>query len=155
MSDPRSSVVPDLIDALTAALAPLLVDVTVCDGVPADSNSGDYFAVGVDDFDGITPVASARSDIDWAGAHRAVGLNEVGELACAAWAWRGEGDAKAARDACYSALSILQALLRADPSVGVSGLWSSWIAGTQLTQAQAPDGATALLVIRVGFKARL
>lgn len=155
MSTARSSVVPDLIDALVAALPTLLPDFTICDGFPLELHTGDHVAVGVDDPQGTSPAPSARSDIDWAGAHRAIGLNEAGEVTCAVWAWRGDADAKSARDAVYVALSAIQAHLRADVSVGVDGIWSSWIASTQLSQDQTEQGANALLIFRVGFKARL
>lgn len=151
----RSSVVPDLIDALVEALAGLLPDFTVSDGFPLELHTGDYVAVGVDDPQGTSPAPSANSTIDWAGAHRAIGLNEAGEVTCAAWAWRGDADARSARDAVYVALSAIQAHLRADVSAGVDGIWSSWIAWTQLSQDQTEQGANALLIFRVGFKARL
>lgn len=151
----RSSVVPDLLDALLSTFAPLVPKFTVSDGFPVESNSGDYLAVGVDDPASTAPAPSARSDIEWAGASRAVGLNETGEVTCAIWARRGESDTSTARDAVYDALSAIQGSLRDPSALAVDGLWSTWLASTQLSQDQTPDGVLVLLVFRVGFKARL
>lgn len=151
----RSSVVPDLLDALLAAFPPLVPDFTVSDGFPLEWNTGDFLAVGVDDPQSANPAPSARSDAEWAGAHRSMGLNESGEVTCAAWAWRGDADTKSGRDAVYGALSAIQDTLRNPAGLAVEGLWSTWLAGTQLSQDQTPNGALVLLVFRVGFKARI
>ena len=47
----RSSVVPDLIDAMVAQFGalPALADVTVSDGYPLTNEPGTYLFVGVDD----------------------------------------------------------------------------------------------------------
>lgn len=151
----RSSVVPDLLDALVSAFQELAPDFTVSDGFPLEWNTGDFLAVGVDDPQASSPAPSARSDAEWAGAHRSMGLNESGEVTCAAWSWRGDADTREAREAVYGALSAVQDYLRDPVGMGVDGLWSTWLAGTQLSQDQTPDGALVLLVFRVGFKARL
>lgn len=156
MSTARSSVIPDLIDALVALGDSLLVDVTTTDGLPLASNPGSYFAVGVDD-PGVTHAAtSAQSTADWAGASLANGMNEAGGVTCAAWATRGDGDPKAARDDVFAIHTALLAYTRTHVGLGVPGVWSTWIGGAdEFVQIQDEGGASAILRFTFNFKARI
>lgn len=150
----RTSVIPDLVDAMVAQFTPLLGDyVTVSDGLPLTNNPGTYLFVGVDDPDG-TRTASADSEQSWPHA-TAVGRNEEGAVTLAAESYDGAGDAKAARDQVFAVAGALQDYVRTSKTLGVPGvLWLNF-SSLRLEQAQAPTGAFALLTFRINFQARL
>lgn len=164
MSGPRSSVIPDLIDALVANLAVLLPTVTVCDGVPEVANSGAYLCVGVDDWDATNrPVDAARSSIEWASAVSGMTGDESGSITCVAWCQEGgTGQAKTVRDTVYAihaaTKALLVAQLAANPAapLGVAGLWDVRVGGTDaLNQSSDQNGAAAVLRFPISFQARI
>lgn len=156
MSTARSSVIPDLIDALVAAGGLLGLDLTVTDGLPTVANSGTYLSVGVDD-PGVTRAAtSARSTTEWAGAALVNGLNEAGEVTCAAWSQRGDSDARQARDEVFVVHAALMAYVRSHVGLGVPGVWDTRVGGAdEFSQNQTEYGAIAVLRFAVAFKARI
>jgi hypothetical protein len=156
-----TSVIPALIDALlTSARAALQQPeanpaVRVYDGFGLTEEPGDFLMIGVDDPDVETAANSANSEQEWPHVGH-VTRDERGEITCAAVSWNGDADPKAARDGAYAITAELEDLLRADPTVGVAGvLWTSFGTSTELTQQQDKDGASAILIFKVAFMARI
>ena len=151
----RTSVIPDLIDAMVSNFAALpdLSDVEVSDGLSLTNEPGTYLFVGVDDPEGLK-VSSADADQTWPHA-TAQARNEDGAITLAVESINGDGTAKDARDEVYRVAGAIQDRLRATPTLGVSGvLWTSF-ANHRLEQGQTRDGASALLTFRITFTARL
>lgn len=151
----RTSVVPDLIDAMVADFGALaaLGDVLVCDGLPLTNDDGTYLFVGVDDPDGMR-TTSADSEQAWPHA-TSHSRSEDGAVTLAVEAREGSGTAKDVRDEVYRVAGVVQDRLRASKTLGVPGvLWLSF-SSHRLEQAQTRDGATALLTFRITFQARL
>lgn len=154
MSTPRSSVIPDLIDALVGLVCPL--EVTVTDGLPLVANPGVYLAFGVDDPGVRSAATAARATTEWAGAALANGMNEVGEVTCATWSQRGDADPKAARDDVFAVHAWLLGYIRTHVGLGVAGVWDTRVGGAdEFSQDQNEFGAAAILRFAVSFKARI
>ncbi len=152
-----TSAVPALIDALVAnARAALPTTTGVYDGAGITAEPGnDYLMVGVDDVDGNGVSFSADSSQQWANANYTA-RDEEGAVVCAAVSWNGDGDQKAARDAVYATVATIETMLRANPSQGVGAvLWTSFGGRVQLSQDQNEQGASAIVVFRVNFRARI
>jgi hypothetical protein len=150
-----TSAVPALIDALVSTARTALPNVLVYDGFGVSDEPGDFLMVGVDDPDAPDQAVSADTQQDWANANYTA-RDETGTVTCAALSWNGDGDQKAARDACYAITAALEAALRTTPSLGVASvLWTSYGTTARLTQAQDGSGALALLVFSVAFRARI
>lgn len=151
----RTSVIPDLIDAMVADFGSLpdLSDVIVSDGLQLTNEAGTYLWVGVDDPDGQrTPSADAEQEWPHATAHS---RNESGAITLACESTSGAGDAKAARDEVFRVAGVIQDRLRTSKTLGVAGvLWLNFT-GLRLEQAQTRDGAAALLTFRINFQARI
>lgn len=152
-----TSVVPDLIDALVTAAGAAL-SVTVYDGIGVTDDPGDFLMVGVEDPDLEGAAFSADVKQEWAAVGTGAPRDETGEITCAALSWNGNGYAgvKQARDGAYAITEAVENLLRANPSLGVAGvLWTGFGTTSQLSQAQDAQGASALLVFRINFRARI
>lgn len=152
-----ASALPDVIDALiTNMVAALPASTSVFDGFGVTGDPGDtYVLVGVDNPDANTIGFAAESQQEWANANYTA-RDESGEVVCAAVAWNGEGDQKAARDAAYGVLDAVAAMLKADPSLGVPELlWTSFGTRVQLSQDQNEKGANAIAVFRIHYRARI
>lgn len=151
----RTSVIPDLIDAMVSDFAALpdLADVEVSDGFTLANEPGTYLYVGVDDPEGMK-AASAEADQTWPHA-TAQARNEDGSITLAVESINGDGSAKDARDEVYRVAGAIQDRLRATPTLAVAGvLWMSF-ANHRLEQGQTRDGASALLTFRITFTARI
>lgn len=149
------SVVPALIDALFAAATTALPNVNVYDGFGVSEEPGDFLMIGVEDPDIESAATSANSSQSWAHIG-AVSRDEEGEITCAALSWNGDANAKAARDAVYATAEAVATLLRANPSLSLSTLlWTSYGTTTELSQQQGEGGASALVVFKVNFRARI
>lgn len=151
-----TSVLPALIPALVTAFGAAGA-ASVRDGFGPSDSPGDYLMVGVDDPNAIGPTASATSDQSMATMGTRRSRDEVGDVTCLALCWNGDSDQKAARDAVFAMTAMVEATLRADPTVGgVPGLlWAEYGTRLTLTQNQDEDGALAWLVFLVHFKARI
>lgn len=152
----RSSVVPDLIDAMVAQFGalPALADVTVSDGYPLTNEQGSYLFVGVDDPESASRAASATATQEWPHA-TAHSRNEAGAVTLACESWNGDADQKAARDEVFRVAAEIQTALRASTTLGVPGvLWLSFT-NLRLEQAQGAGGAGALLTFQIDFTARI
>ncbi len=151
-----TSVVPALIDALIATATEALSDTIVSDGFGVTDDPGNFLMIGVEDPDSEQAAFSADTKQEWATADRAGTRNEIGEILCAAVAWNGDADMKAARDAVYAITAALEVALRTTPALGLDGLlWTSFGTSTQFSQAQGETGAAAMLVFRIAFQARI
>lgn len=151
-----TSVLPALIDAVVAAARTNLPNVLVFDGVGVTDDPGDFLMIGVEDPDLEGAAFSADTRQDWAAAGTGAPRDEQGEITCAALSWNGDGNPKAARDGAYAIAAAVEDLLRANPSLDVAGLlWTSFGSSSQLSQAQGSGGASALLVFRINFRARI
>ena len=149
-----SSVIPAVIDAVVSRARANLPSICVYDGFGVSDDPGDFLMVGVDDPERQDSAYSADSQQDWAHANNTA-RDEVGDVTCAALSWNGDADQKRARDAAFATCAALEVLLRADPSLGGIVLWTSYGTSTQLTQNQNGNGALALVVFKVHFRARI
>lgn len=153
------SALPALIDALVVATGPALPDWNVYDGIGLfgiSSDPGDTLMIGVDDPMSPNPLQAASAQQDWAGTGQDADRDEEGDITCAAFAWNGDGDQKAARDAVYGAAETLAGICRNNPSLGLPTLlWTSLGTSADLTQNQDNSGASALLVFQIHYRARI
>lgn len=149
-----ASVVPALIDALVTNIA--AAGIRTFDGFGVSEDPGlNYVLVGVDDPDSDSMGFAADATQTWANANY-TSRDETGEVICAAVAWNGESDQKAARDAAYANLDTIAAMLKANPSQGVAQLlWTSFGSRVQLSQDQNEKGANAIVVFRIHYRARI
>lgn len=150
-----TSVVPALIDALVAQARTNLTDVNVFDGFGVTADPGNFLMIGVEDPDTEDAAFSADTRQAWANANYTA-RDESGDITCVALAWNGDGNQKSARDAVYAIATAVENFLRANPSLGLTGLlWTGFGTSSQLSQAQGEAGAAAQLIFRVEFRARI
>ena len=150
-----TSAVPDVIDALVTACTAALPNAKVYDGFGISDDPGDFLMIGVDDPDAADKANSAESEQAWANAD-GTARDETATITCAALSWNGDANQKTARDGAYAITAAVENLLRANPSLGLpTVLWTSFGTSSQLTQVQDEQGALALLVFRIQFRARL
>lgn len=154
-----ASKVPETIDALVAQLrTPLPVEVSLYDGFGISDDPGDYVMVGVEapDVPGAAFSASSDQKAGPMGSDRS--RDENGSVWLAAYSWNGDIDQKAARDAVYGYMAVVETLLKATPNLGITTgpLYVAQMGDTQrLAQNQTPSGAEALLIFNVQFFARI
>lgn len=152
------SIVPSLIDALVTQATAALPAIRVYDGYGISSDPGDFLMIGVDDPDGPDPANTAAGQLAFATMRTAPGTrDEQGELVCAALSWNGNADMKGARDAVQAIATAVDTFTRADPSLGLapSLLWALVGSNYDYSQQQDGEGAQALLVFRIGYRARI
>ncbi|MDX3353894.1 hypothetical protein PV703_11350 [Streptomyces sp. ME01-24h] len=144
--------VPELIDALVemAKADDGLAGVRVTDGPEvSEDDAPDWLIVGFDgDPDG--EFLAAQTEGGW--SDLATGREEQFQLVVAAIAKRGDTNMRAARLRAYAIGGRLEALLRADPRVGLSSLEAA-IVQTRLLQPQSDLGAMAVLLLTVAGRA--
>lgn len=147
-----ASRIPELIDALVSQLAvdPELSGVAVVDGPEvSEVVTPDWLIVGwsgdVDDGG-----QAAQTVGGWASL--ATGREEQIDLTVAAIATRGDTEVRAARQRVYEIGARLEALLFADPSVGLRSLEVA-IEASQLLQNQTDQGVQARLLLTVAGRA--
>lgn len=149
-----TSAIPRVIDALIAQTTAALPEVNICDGYGLGEDPGDFLMIGVDDPDSDVAANSADSQQARANVGQSGAREEEGEITCVALSWNGNADPKAARDGAFGITDALENLLRASPDLGLGPtIWTDF--GTQLEvyQQQHGDGASCLLIFRVGFHA--
>ncbi len=159
----RTSIIPDLIDGLIAAAqddAELNdeLGVLVVDGYgTSDSNNPNVLMIGVEDPDlpGMETAASSEQAPATMGTNR--DRDERGEIMCAADCFRGDADQRLVRRTAFAIVAVFERMLRADPTASViaAGLVTASVGSHQLLQDQNPDGARALVVFRINFRARI
>lgn len=154
-----TSVTPQVIDSLIAgATAGLPADVRVLDGYEVTDAAQDFLMVGVDDPDSGAAARSApvEQHVGTLGPPR--NRDELGTVWCAAYAWNGDGDPKAARDTAFSYLAVMEDYVRdvgGEGNLGVPGVRLPQIGSHDLMQDQTDEGASALIVFSVRYLARL
>ena len=151
-----TSVVFALLDAVYDKLAAELQDVHVVDGPTLSQENGDFVMVGVDD-----PDKDGSSAADGNQVPGPFGTNrprdDDGEIVCAIAVLNGDTDVRTARRRVAALSAQIEAIARTDPTWGgVTGLlWTGYGSSYQFTQAQDDDGAFALLVFRISYRARI
>jgi len=159
-----TSAVPALLDALVSQSTALAVaggaldGVTVVDGYGVSENPGSYLFIGVADPDDADAATSATSQQAWANSTGAA-RDEQGTITCVALAWNGDGDPSKARADAYAVVAAVQDLTRPAGRPGDLGvaeaLWVTFGDSLQLRQDNTEDGATALVLFEIAFRARL
>jgi hypothetical protein len=150
-----TSVIPALIDAMLSTFAAALPSVRVYDGTGVSDHPGGYLMIGVDDPDSDAFALSADAEQDWADANYTA-RSETGSITCAALSWNGDGNQKTARDGAYAITAAVETALRSNPSLGLANvLWTSFGTRVELSQVQSHQGAAALLVFSISFRAHL
>ena len=158
----RTSVVPDIIDGLVYVATAALPAARVIDGYDLSEDPSDMFMVGVDDPSSPTWANVATSQAKWANATKQ-GRDESGEVTCAAISFNGNSDQQQARNTVYAMVNAVADAVRANHTLasgtypnGIPGVWETNVgASSKLTQILNDDGAVALLVVTVDFKARI
>lgn len=162
----RTSVVPDLIDAIVAQMGATFAaagsgftNVSVLDGPGLSDAVGDSLQVGVPDPAAVDGPVTSASTAETPGP-MAAGRprDEIGHITCAAESWNGDGVAKKARDRVYAIAGAVANQIRtsSDTKWGVTGvLWTSYGTATTFNQDQDSNGAHAVLTFRIAFRARL
>jgi hypothetical protein len=167
----RTSVVPDLIDAIVAAMDAavaaakisdpngILADLNVIDGPQLDTGDQDSLQVGVSDPDS-TDLTTAATGSETPGPFSTNHpRDERGEIYLTATSWGGDSDevgTKTARDRVYAIAGAVATIARTNPSWGVSGLlWTGYGSNHGLRQSQDNNGARAVLNFRISYRARI
>lgn len=146
-----ASRIPELIDALVAQLGadPELAGVAVVDGPEvSEAVVPDWLIVGWSGDEG--NFQAAQTVGGWASL--ATGREEQLDLTVAAIATRGDTEVRAARLRVYEIGARLEALLFADPSLGLASLEVA-IEASQLIQDQTDQGVQARLLLTVAGRA--
>jgi len=154
-----TSVIPALIDALVTQASAALPAVKVFDGFGVSDSPGTTgtLMVGVDDPDTDQAASSGDGSQSMAVLATTRPRDQVGSLTCAALAWSGSTNQKAARDAAYGIVAAVENLLRADPTLGIGqpGRVVIQMGDDRLSQNQYDKGCDALVIFTVNFKARI
>lgn len=153
----RTSVLPDLIDALVSAATDALPEIRVSDGVGVTDDPSDYLMIGVDDPFADSPEAASSAQ-DWVHVGTGAQRSETGEIQCAALSWSGDTDPKVVRDRAFATCGAVANLLRppADSSLGVDGLlWCSFGTTQRYEPSQGDDGCYALVMFSIYFSAQI
>lgn len=154
-----NSRVPDVIDALVTLFtaSPNLGDAKVLDGPPVtDSPLFEAIYVGYDgDPDGGAETATFEQE--WAGLG-ARAKNETVTVTCAVIAWKGDNNAaarKARRVRAFALLGVVEAIVRADPSLGFPPPTVAAMASGQLFQRQTASGFEARIPFQIQVQTRI
>jgi hypothetical protein len=155
-----TSVIPQLIDALVSGLTTSLaaLPVLVIDGYGTDDDPSDFLMIGIDD-----PLASGPAGAATAGQTPGPMAttrprDQEGVVWCAAYSSNGDANQKTARDAAYSYMAAVEALLRSNPNLGIAagGYFVAQMGDDErLMQNQDQNGAEAGLIFNVKFTARI
>lgn len=149
------TIIPSLIDALVAKARSIPeITATVWDGYASTEEGGDTFNIGIDDPTAESDANAANSHQVWIATNRR--RAESGEVVCASTCIEGSGDMKVARDRAMSYVQAFEDAIRTDYSLGgVEGLL--WVVGgeTNYFSNNDEDGATATIVFRLEFEARI
>lgn len=153
-----TSAIPAIVDALVTQATAGLADRLVVDGYAATDNANpNVLMIGVDNPDTQFAAQSSDTSQDAGPMGTTRPRDQRGSVTCAALSWSGSTDQKAARDAAYATLAAVEALLRADPKLGLSSFpyLVAEMGDERLSQNQYDDGVDALLIFSVKFRARL
>ena len=145
----------DLIDAMVADFAalPALAGVNICDGPPRINDPGAYLFVGIDNPDDDSGVGASGTQT-WPLATNSA-REDTGEIWMAAYADNGDGDMKAARDACTSVVEAVQDRVRTNLTMGVPGVLWLQFSDYSYRPMQTDNGAAVVLLFRIHYSARI
>lgn len=154
-----TSRLPEFIDALVTQGRTALADeeVLVLDGYDVTGDPSDFVMIGVENPDLAEAAFSGAGTQVAATMGTARKRDEDGSVTCAAYSWNGDCNQKAARDAVFGYMAAFETLLRADPSFSIDagGLFVGQLGEWRLSQNQNEDGADALLIFTIRYRARL
>lgn len=153
-----TSQIPAIIDALVTAATAALPSVDVYDGFGNTEDPGNYLMVGVEDPNVTDAAFAASSSQSPATMSTSRSRDEAGSITCAALSWNGDDDPKAARDSAFATAAAVATLLRTTPGLGIAAggmLVTSYGEQQSLSQNRTEDGAMALLIFSIQFRARL
>jgi hypothetical protein len=139
-----------LIDGFTTALP----DLNVLDGFGLSGDPGDFLMVGADDPDN----EDAASAFEIRQTRMAMGGSrlEEGAVFCIALSWNGDGDQKAARDACFDTITAVEDYLRDNDQLGGVVLKADFVdLAAQGQQAQGDTGAACWLPFAIAYQAQV
>lgn len=152
-----SSLVPEVIDAVVAqTAAPLAaIGAMVSDGDLMPALNTTALLVGVDDNELDGTASSASETQDWANAHGAA-VDASGTVTCAIYSWSTDRNQKTARDQVYAVADVLATVCAATPTLGIPRLlWTRAYTQQALRQRQTDQGAYALLIVSLFYRARV
>lgn len=141
-----------LVSTVTAALDP----VRVVDGFDTSNDPGDVVMIGVADPADVTAIAAGSISQVQATMGTPRTRDETGTINGVAMAWNGDGLPAEARAAAFALVAEVEAVLRADPALGVTAfqnLVSEFSTGSVLEDKE--DGATCAISFTVAYKARI
>lgn len=127
------------------------------DGLPTDHGyADDFLLIGVEDPEIRGAASSATASQEWAHATGSA-RDETGEVTCAARSSNGDADPQAARDGVEAITTAVETYLREHRDLGLTDvvLWAGYGLRSALKQAQDNDGAEALVVFTIAYRARL
>lgn len=147
---------PAIIDALVAmcAAASGLTDVDVLDGPSLTMKTmPDMVCIGWDGEDDEGGQA-VESNQEWAAIGQRA-KNETLQISCAAIAWRGDADLRAARLRCYELLGVVENELRSNPSLGFPPPTIVALSVGNAWQTQEREGAQCRVLFTVAVQTRI
>lgn len=150
-----TSRVPATLDRLVSLLG--ATTLTVVDGPLVTDDPADAVYIGYDgDPDGDFQTASPEQEWAGLGASR---RDEEFDIHCAAVALVGDGLVKAARDAAYAQTAIVEATVRADPSLGLgpptSPVFVAEFRGGPVFTEPTPAGYQVRIVFNIHVRTRI
>lgn len=131
-----------------------LVSVRVVRGRDISGETGDVVAVGIQEVEADwSSAGSLQQSIQTFGGNR----EEVGVVNGLVIAWNGNSDQDAACSAAFDHLAILEAAIRADPTLGLTGfdyVFVEWQSG-DIQESQSDEGAKTALSFTIAYKIRI
>jgi hypothetical protein len=148
------SALPAVMDALIAGAGGALPNIQVEDGFGISGEPGDFLMLGADDPDNEDAAAAfevQQSRLAMGGARL-----EEGTIFCVALSWNGDGNQKAARDACFDTVAGVEDYLRANNTLGGLVLKVEFVdLAAQGKQAQGDTGAACWLPFAIAYQAQV
>jgi hypothetical protein len=143
---------PGSIDAIVT----LLQDggLTVFDGPEGHDYTEDLVYIGYDG-DENGRFKAANTDQSWAGTQGAYRRDEELDIICSVIALRGDRSLKLLRDAAYDLLGTVEALLRANPSLGFTPPYVAGVRPREFFYQPFNDGYQGRLVFTISIRTRV
>lgn len=144
-----------LIDAMVADFTalPALATVTVSDGPPRVNDPGAYLFVGIDNPDTDNGIGASGTQ-SWPLATNAQ-REDAGDIWLAAYADNGDGNIKLARDEATAVMEAVQDRVRANLTLGITGMLPLSFSDYSYRPMQTDSGAAVVLLFRITYSARI
>ena len=156
-----ASAIPAILDALLDQLGAPLEEATgapvrILDGFEATPDDpGDFVMVGIEDPDTDDLGWAGESTAEWAHAG-GTERDEAGTVTCSALSWNGDGDPRLARTRVYRLVDGVAGYLTEHYTLGIPYvLWLTFGGDMQFSQQQGSGGASAIVVFKLAFRARI